>query len=136
MKKIFFLLIFLSFVVTVNASTINISKRDVLTGEYVNDCDFLLVDLNDNVIDRWVQDSNYHNLSVSNGIYKIIMRPYMMGDFQDELSESIFLEVYHDMDVTLYNRQIDTPNNLKYKSFSFILFLFFLFIGLFIIIFV
>lgn len=136
MKKIFFLLIFFSFVVTVNASTINISKRDVLTGEYVNDCDFLLVDLNDNVIDRWVQDSNYHNLSVSNGIYKIIMRPYMMGDFQDELSESIFLEVYHDMDVTLYNRQIDTPNNLKYKSFGIIWFLFFLFIGLFIIIFV
>lgn len=128
MKKIFFLFCFLLFVSDVHASDIYISKKDIDTGEFVNDCDFLLVDFNNNVIDRWIQDDSYHLISVENGFYKLITRPYIMGVFDDNMSESYILDVYENVEFNIYNKTIGTPNNLNY-SFNIILPIFFIIVG-------
>ncbi len=113
MKKVFFFFFFFFFLTGVDASNVYISKKDIDTGEFVNDCDFLLVDFNNNIIDRWVQDDNYHALSLDNGYYRIITRPYIMGAFSDDMSESHFLNVTGDVNVSFYNSKIDTPDNLS-----------------------
>lgn len=133
MKKIFLILLFFCFISNVYSSNIYISKRDIDTDEYVLDCDFILTDSNGNVIDSWVQDNSDHNLSVNNGLYNLISRPYVMGKYQDSMSYTYKLNVDKDSSFVIYNREIYTPPNLLYsRNYSFCIFL--VIIGVFIII--
>ena len=111
MKKFF--LILLLFYDVVNASSLLISKKDIDTGEYSPNCDFLLYDSYGNVVDSWVQDYSYHISNVQNGYYKLVSRPYIMGSFNDDLSSFYTLNVVDDLTFTVYDKTISTPLNLK-----------------------
>lgn len=121
MKKIVFLISFLFFIDFVGASDIYISKKDIDTGEYVLDCDFLLVDDAGNVIDSWIQDDSYHISSVESGSYKLVSRPYIMGVFNDDMSDSYKLDVGDSVvNFTIYNKKVVTPKNLS-VSYNYII---------------
>lgn len=116
MKK-FFLFFILFFVTDVHAlSTVYISKRDIDTNEIVLDCDFILYDSNNNIVDSWIQDENVHISNVSFGFYKLVERPLIMGVFNDDLSNTYNLSISDDVhEFILYNQKIDVPDNLSYN---------------------
>ena len=120
MKKIIFILLFFSFVGNIYSSNIYISKRDIDTDEYVLDCDFILTDNNGNIIDSWIQDNSDHILNINNGLYNLISRPYIMGEYQDSMAFTYKLNVDKDSSFVIYNKEIYTPPNLSYNmSYSF-----------------
>lgn len=113
MRKIF--LIFLFFIIfDVHASDIYISKRDKDTYDFVHDCDFLLYDSFGNLVDSWVQGNEVHVSSVEKGVYSLVERPLSVGFFNSDLNKVYKLDVSSDDDfqVTLFNKEIDTPDNL------------------------
>jgi len=133
MKK--FLLVFLFFIYSnVSATQVYISKKDVESNIFVNDCDFILYDRYGNIIDSWVQNNSYHLLDIPLGIYTLIERPYVLDAFNDDLSVSHKLNVYSDepFEFNLYNNKIETPRNLVY-IFQYKYGLIFILIGLIII---
>lgn len=121
MKKIITILFLIIFIDTVNASNLYISKRDIDTQDYVSDCDFLLYDENNVIVDAWIANNETHEIKdVKDGIYKLVERPKTNESFSNELS------VFHEIDVkneslsiTLYNNKIETPRNLgiEYNTF-------------------
>ena len=131
MKK--FLLFFLLFMYDiVYASNVYISKKDLDTGMYLSDCDFVIFDSNGIVVDEWIQGDSFHVSKLSKGSYKLVSRPYVMNKFDDDLSVFYDLNVEdNDLFFTFYNDMILTPPNLKYNSSSFYFGLFFVFFGIF-----
>ena len=115
MRKFLFIVLF--FICSnVHATQVYISKKDVESNVFVNDCDFILYDRSGNIIDSWVQNNSYHLLDIPFGIYTLIERPYVEDAFNDEMSISYKLNVYSDepFEFNLYNKKIDTPRNLNY----------------------
>ena len=87
------------------------------------DCDFILTDSSGNIIDSWVQDDSDHSLNINNGLYKLISRPYIMGEYQDSMAYTYKLKVDKDSSFVIYNKEIYTPPNLGYSmnySFCFV----------------
>jgi len=135
MKK--FLFLFFLLVMDVNAQGhIYISKRDIDTNQYVNDCSFILYDNDGNVVDSWIQDNSTHVSNVEFGTYRLFESPTLMEASNDELGQQLFLNVNNEdvFEVTLYNQKIETPRNLKYSK-NFFISVFFIMIGCFIIFF-
>ena len=129
MKKIIFLFIIFLYCFNVSAGSIYISKRDIDTDQYVNDCDFLLYDEYGNVVDSWVQDDSTHISSVPVGSYRLIERPFIIDGFIDSLSQSYELNIDSDdiLELTIYNTKIETPRNLSFnKNYIYAFFLMFL----------
>lgn len=120
MRKIIFILLFFSFISNVYSSSIYISKRDIDTDEYVLDCDFILTDSSGNVIDSWIQDDSDHSLDINDGLYNLISRPYIMGEYQDSMAYTYKIKVDKDSSFVIYNKEIYTPPNLvNYNNYSF-----------------
>ena len=120
MKK--FLFIFLFFIIfDVNAYEVSISKRDKDTYDFVRDCDFILYDSSGKVVDSWVQGNDVHVLDVDEGVYSLVERPLSVGSFDDSLNKTYKLDVVSDnFQVTLFNKEIDTPDNLGINNNYFI----------------
>ena len=114
MKKIFCIFLFMLFISSVNAqSIVYVSKKDINTNQFVNDCDFILYDNSGSIIDSWVQDNSVHVSFVESGIYKLIERDFS----NDYLSREYNLNVTDDIvELTLYNKKIDTPRNLRCEN--------------------
>lgn len=128
MKKILLIFLLFIFIDVVYASDVYISKKDIDTGDYVLDCDFLLIDENGNVVDSWIQSSSAHVSSLANGSYELISRPFIMGAFNDEMSTYYKLDVNDDiLQFTIYNSKIETPKNLGSNNYFVISFLLILF---------
>ena len=133
MKKLFFILMFFMFFESVSANSLYVSKKDIDTEDYVSDCDFLLYDENNVVVDAWIAEDNTHEVSnIKNGSYTLVERPKIDSAFRNELS------VFHDIDindnslqVVLYNRKIDTPRNLGVDFNDFMIGCSFIFLGIF-----
>ena len=114
MKKIIVLIIFLTNINNIYAQNLYVSKRDIDTQDYVQDCDFLLYDENNTIVDAWIQNDDTHVINnIEVGKYKLVERPKIDNTFSNELS------VFHDIDITdnslevvLYNNKIETPRNL------------------------
>lgn len=126
MKKLIFILLF--FVIDVHAlSSVYISKRDIDTNEFVMDCDFILYDSDNNLVDSWIQDNSVHVSNVSSGVYKLVERPFVMGVFNEDLSNVYDLNIVDDSyEFILYNQKIDVPDNLSCRySFMGIYFILF-----------
>ena len=135
MKKIFFIVLFI-YISNVEAlGSIHISKRDINTNDFINDCDFLLYDNNGDVVDSWIPNSSIHISNVPNGVYKLVERPKVMSDYSDYLSQIYMLNVKDEevLELNLYNDIVDAPVDLKYMNFNMIGFFVFL-IGIFIVI--
>ena len=134
MKK---LIIILSLILidNVSASNLYVSKRDIYTKDYINDCDFLLYDENKVVVDAWIQDNNTHEVTdIKNGTYILEERPKIELGNRDNLS------VFHEIDINnnsielvLYNSKIETPRNLDYNLNLFTIGCFIIFFGILII---
>lgn len=130
MKKFFIFILFFFFIDVAFASDVYISKKDIDTGDYVKDCDFLLIDKDGNIIDSWIQDDSYHLSNLENGSYELVSRPYVMGVFNDEMSDYYKFDVTDDvMQFTVYNSKIETPKNLGINNF-YVVGAFLIFIGL------
>lgn len=128
MKKILFFLMFFFMIDIVYATDVYISKKDIDTGDYVMDCDFILIDELGNIVDSWIQNDSYHVSNLENGSYELVSRPFIMGAFNDDMSNSYKLDVTNDvMHFTIYNSKIDTPDNLGISNFNYVgIFLIFL----------
>lgn len=118
MKKIILCLFLFLFIFKVEASNytdLYVSKKDVNTQDYMTDCDFLLYDSDDNIVAAWVaSDSTYHISNIKKGTYKLIERPLIESSFNDYLSKIYMININSDeaMEITLYNKKIETPRNL------------------------
>ena len=115
MKKLIIILILIT-LENVQAGNLYISKKDVDTKEYINDCDFLLYDENNKIIDTWISNNTHKIENIKNGKYILEERPKIETKKNRELS------VFHEIDindntieVVLYNSKIQTPNNLNYS---------------------
>ncbi len=129
MRKFLFIFIFL-FIFDVHASEIYISKRDKDTYDFVRDCDFILYDSFGNVVDSWVQGNDVHVLSVDEGIYSLVERPLSVGSFDSSLNKTYKLDVSSEsFQVTLFNNEIDTPDNLGVNNNYWYCY-FFIFLGI------
>lgn len=107
MKKLLFLLLFLTYDVSA-LGYVYVSKKDIDTNQFVNDCDFVIYDMNGNVVDSWVQDNSIHISSLDIGNYKLVERNSMSNFFREydfNISDDI-------VEFTLYNQKIETPKNL------------------------
>ena len=107
MKKLLFLLLFLTYDVSA-LGYVYVSKKDIDTNQFVNDCDFVIYDMNGNVVDSWVQDNSIHIASLDVGDYKLVERNSMSDFFREydfNISDGI-------VEFTLYNQKIETPKNL------------------------
>ena len=69
MKKIFFSFLIFMFFIDVHAGQVFVSKRDSDTGDFLVDCDFLLYDQYENIVDSWIQGSSSHILNLPRGSY-------------------------------------------------------------------
>jgi len=112
MKKFIFL--FLFFTYSVNAqSVIYVSKKDINTNQFVSDCDFIIYDNFGNVVDSWIQDDSVHTSFLDLGKYKLVERDFM----SNYLSREYAFDVNDDIvELTLYNKKIETPRNLSIIS--------------------
>ena len=123
MKKIILILTFFLITCNVYASdftSLYISKKDINTQEFITDCDFLLYDSDNNIVDAWIAGYNVHEINgIKKGIYKLVERPLIGNSFNDELS--VFHEIDIDSDditeIVLYNNKIDTPRNLSFNTY-------------------
>ena len=130
MKKIFLILCFFLFIDGVSAGDLYISKKDIDTGEFVYDCDFLLYDEDDNIIDNWIQGDSYHVTKVDNGLYRLVSRPFVSGVFNESMAESYVLNVNSGrLQVTIYDRFISIPPNLGFNNRYLLYGFIFVFIG-------
>lgn len=128
MKKL--ILLFIFFTYNVNAlGYVYVSKKDINTNQFVNDCDFVIYDIDGNIVDSWIQDNSTHISPLEVGNYKLVERNFM----SDYLSREYDFNISDDIvELTLYNKKIETPRNLgiNFNYFSYI----FIFIGFLIII--
>lgn len=134
MKYFLFFISFFTCIDLVFANDVYISKRDIVTGDYIVDCDFLLIDSSGNIVDSWIQNYSDHISYVNNGFYKLVSRPYVMGTFNDSMSSIYLLDVNNSViRFTIYDDVIDTPNNLGFFSNSLFYGFLFIIFGLFLI---
>lgn len=119
-KLLFFMFLFL-FSFNVKAGEVHISKRNIDSNDYANDCDFLLYDSSGNIVDSWIQDNMVHIINVPIGTYTLVERPFIMDSFSDEMSVFHSLDISSDdiVEFTLYNKKIATPRNLCFHNMSF-----------------
>jgi len=118
MKKIFLIfLLVLSFKVNAMGS-FYISKKDIDTNDFISDCDFLLYDSDGNIVDSWIQENEVHVSNIPGGVYRLVERPKIVNTFSDYLSKSYDLSIRDDdmVEFILYNKKIDTPDNLSIKN--------------------
>lgn len=139
MKIFTFFSFFFLFIVNINASEYTdlfISKKDIYTNEYISDCDFLLYDSNNNIIDSWISSDNSHHLVIKKGSYKLVERPLLEQTFSDELSKVYKLDVAGDeaIEFVLYNKKIETPRNLGFNNNYYLFGFLFIIFGLVIVI--
>ena len=128
MKK-FFLIFFAFFLFSSNVlGVLYVSKKDIDTDDFINDCDFLLYDSYGNIVDRWSQDNSVHVSNISGGIYKLVEIPSVLDGMDIGSYQSYDLKIDDVLEVILYNQKIDTPRNLG-ASFSFLSGFVILFIG-------
>lgn len=121
MNKIIFLLISFFLIHGVKASDYTelfISKKDINTQEYVTDCDFLLYDLDNNIIDSWISYNGTHRILLKKGNYTLVERPLLENVFSSDLGKVYKLDINSDeaMEITLYNNKIETPRNLGFNN--------------------
>ena len=121
MNKIIFLLISFFLIHGVKASDYTelfISKKDINTQEYVTDCDFLLYDLDNNIIDSWISHNGTHRILLKKGNYTLVERPLLENVFSSDLGKVYKLDINSDeaMEITLYNNKIETPRNLGFNN--------------------
>ena len=130
MKKIFFSFLIFMFFIDVHAGQVFVSKRDSDTGDFLVDCDFLLYDQYENIVDSWIQGSSSHILNLPRGSYRLVERPFVMGNFRTDLGKTYILNVENDesFEFKIFNKKIETPRNLGFK-FNSILGFVFVFIG-------
>ena len=97
--------------------TIYVSKKDIDTSEYVQDCNFVLYDESGKIIDSWSQDDSMHVLNVDFGSYKLVENLLVMDVFNTGLSQEYFFNINNDdiLELTLYNSKIETPRNLGFR---------------------
>lgn len=116
MKK-FFLVFFTFFLFCSNVlGVLYVSKKDIDTNDFVNDCDFLLYDSSGNIVDEWTQGNGVHVSNISNGIYKLVEKPIILGDLDINSYESYDLKIDGVLEVILYNQKIETPRNLNFNN--------------------
>lgn len=136
MKKILFVLLFF-YVYDVKAiDNLIVSKKSFYSGQYVEDCEFLLYDSDNKLIDSWIQDDDIHSLSVPNGSYLLFERPKINGVFSEYLGKTYKLDVNSDkiVEINLSNVEISIPPNLGIK-FDYTLPILFIILGVLIILF-
>ncbi len=130
MKKIFIIFCFFIFISSVYSSNLYVSKKDIETGDYIYDCDFQLYDVNNNMIDSWIQNSSYHVSNVDNGLYKLVSRPFVSGVFNDSMSDSYILDIKNDnLKITIYDKVVSVPPNLHSNNRWILVGCLFIFIG-------
>lgn len=132
-----FLFLFLFEVEAGEFTDLYVSKKDINTQEYINDCDFLLYDSNNNVIATWVaSDETYRISNIKKGVYKLVERPLIESSFNDYLSKVYTIDINSDeaMEVTLFNKKVETPRNLGIDNTYLLYGCLFIVLGFFIII--
>ena len=132
MRKFFVIFLFFIFIDGVRAGKLIVSKRNIDTGNFVSDCDFLIYNDSGNIVDSWVQGNSSHFSDLENGTYELVSRPYVMGAFNDDFKSSYMLNVSDNLlKLTIYNQEIDVPDNLGRNSNFIFGFLFIIFGGYF-----
>lgn len=125
MKFLVLIFFYFSSFYNVNAldyTDLYISKRDIDTKDFVNDCMFSLYDSNDNVVSSWVSsDSTYNISSIPKGIYKLVSIPFLNNSYDYNLRQEYILDLTNDdvLEITIYNNKIETSRKLGVNEYSY-----------------
>lgn len=135
MKKIIIITMLLISIDKIYAGNLYVSKRDIDTKEYINDCDFLLYDENNIVVDAWMAENDIHKIdNIKNGKYTLEERPKIENGISRDLSVFHEIEINDNtIEVVLYNSKMETPKNLNYSFKWFSVGCVIIFIGIYII---
>ena len=129
MKKYLFVFLFLILCNVKASDNLYISKKSYYSDEFVSDCEFLLYDSDNNIVDAWIQSDDIHSISLPVGSYLLFEKPKINDVYSEALGKTYKLDINADkiVNINLSNLEIKTPPNLGIKKkffFAFILVVF------------